>query len=403
MPPRKASPLDNVLGRLDDLDPQNLAILAQRLARARRLLETVFNTIREGIMVIGKGGLIEYANASASELLGFPLKEVGRAVLWKRVPELARTLHLADDGGLRDLSGISREVEVSYPITRVLHVYIVPLLVEDPTAGAQESDRGHAVILSDITEEKESARQHIESEKASSILDLSAGVAHELGNPLNSIIIHLQLARRQLDRMEKSAKRDKVDRAMQVCVDEVARLDGIIKHFLEAVRPIEPDFADMDLVGVLEESLEFLGPELTDSGLTVDVELGEGLPIIVGDRGQIKQVFFNILKNAREATPAGGSIRIRTRSDDQFAYVQIADNGQGIEQNDMPKIFRPYFTTKKEGNGLGMMVVQRIMRAHGGRIGLDSQKGKGTVVTLQFPQKHRRVRMLEGPHAVGGG
>ena len=161
------------------------------------------------------------------------------------------------------------------------------------------------------------------------------------------------------------------------------------------MRPIEPDFADLDLVGVLEESLEFLGPELTDSGLTVDVELGEGLPIIVGDRGQIKQVFFNILKNAREATPAGGSIRIRTRSDDQFAYVQIADNGQGIEQNDMPKIFRPYFTTKREGNGLGMMVVQRIMRAHGGRIGLDSQKGKGTVVTLQFPQKHRRVRMLE--------
>lgn len=393
MPPRKSSPLDNVLGRLDDLDQQNLAILVQRLARERRLLETVFNTIREGIMVIGRRGIIDYANSAAANLLGFQLKEVGRAVLWKQVPELARTLHLADDGALHELSGISREVEISYPAERVLHIYIVPLNIEDPSP-RDESERSHAVILSDITEEKESARQMIESEKVQSIIDLSAGVAHELGNPLNSITIHLQLARKQLARLENDARKEKIERALSVCGDEVARLDGIIKHFLEAVRPMDPDFADLDLVSVLEESLEFLGQELTDAGLSVDVELDSALPTVLGDRGQIKQVFYNIIKNARDATPTGGSIRIRTRSDDQFAYVQIGDNGQGIDQNDMPKIFRPYFTTKKSGNGLGMMVVQRIMRAHGGRIGIDSQKGKGTVVTLQFPQKERRVRLL---------
>jgi signal transduction histidine kinase len=79
--------------------------------------------------------------------------------------------------------------------------------------------------------------------------------------------------------------------------------------------------------------------------------------------------------------------------------VQVGDNGEGIDETALTRIFKPYFTTKETGNGLGMMVVQRIMRAHGGRIGLDSQKGKGTVVTLQFPQKSRRVRMLEGPGA----
>lgn len=394
MSPRKPSPLDNVLGRLDDLDQQNLTILVQRLARERRLLETVFNTIREGIMVIGHGGVIDYANAAASELLGFQIKEVGKAVLWKCVPELARTLHFSDDGGLHELSGISREVEVTYPKERVLNVYIVPLHVENAVV-EEERDRGHAVILSDITEEKESARQRIESEKVQSIIDLSAGVAHELGNPLNSITIHLQLAKKQLEKMESGSRREKVEKALSVCVDEVERLDGIIKHFLEAVRPSTPDFADLDLVVVLEESLEFLGQELTDSGITVDVDLGSGLPTVMGDRGQIKQVFFNILKNAREATPSGGNIRIRTYSDDQFAYVQIGDNGQGIDQSDMPKIFRPYFTTKQNGNGLGMMVVQRIMRTHGGKIGIDSQRGEGTVITLQFPQKQRRVRMLE--------
>jgi two-component system, sporulation sensor kinase E len=394
MPPRKSSPLDNVLGRLDDLDPQNLTILVQRLARERRLLETVFNTIREGIMVIGPGGVIEYANASAAELVGFTLKEVGRAVLWKCVPELARTLHLSGDGALGELSGISREVAVTYPRERVLSVYIVPLHVEETAGYGDERASGQAVIVSDITEEKESARKNIESEKVQSIIDLSAGVAHELGNPLNSITIHLQLARKQLEKMESGSKRDKVEKSLQVCFGEVERLDGIIKHFLEAVRPSEPDLAELDLVAVLEESLEFLGQEILDAGVTVDVDLDGGLPAIMGDRGQIKQVFFNILKNAREATPPKGHIRIRTYADDQFAYVQVGDNGQGIDPGDMPKIFRPYFTTKQNGNGLGMMVVQRIMRAHGGRIGIDSQKGKGTVVTLQFPQKQRRVRML---------
>jgi signal transduction histidine kinase len=393
MSARKSSPLDNVLGRLDDLDQQNLTILVQRLARERRLLETVFNTIREGSLVIGHGGQIEYANASATELLGIPTKDIGKAVLWKYVPELARTLLLGSDGGLRELSGISREVEIGYPKERVLHIYMVPVNTE-AGPGQPESERRHAVILSDITEEKESARRTIETEKVQSVIDLSAGVAHELGNPLNSMTIHLQLARRQLDKLPAGKARDKVASAMQVCVDEVERLDGIIKNFLEAVRPTEPDFADLDLVSVLEETLEFLGQEFTDSGLNVDVDMAGGVPLVLGDRGQIRQVFFNILKNAREATPPGGRIRIRTYADDQFAYVQVGDNGQGIDQADMPRIFRPYFTTKQGGNGLGMMVVQRIMRAHGGKIGIDSQKGRGTVVTLQFPQKNRKVRML---------
>lgn len=395
MSPRKSSPLENVLGRVDDLDQQNLAILVQRLARERRLLETVFNTIREGILVIGRGGVINYANAAAAGLIGFPLKDLGRVVLWKCVPELARTLHLDLVGDLQELSGISREVEVTYPRERVLSVYIVPLHIENAPE-ASEREAGHAVILSDITEEKESARQHLESEKVQSVIDLAAGVAHELGNPLNSITIHLQLARRQAEKLETGARREKLEKALAVCGGEVERLDGIIKHFLEAVRPSEPDLAELDLVSVLEESLEFLGQEITDSGLSVDIDLGSGLPPVMGDRGQVKQVFFNILKNAREATPSGGKIRIRTSFDDEFVYIQIADNGQGIDEKDMPRIFRPYFTTKADGNGLGMMVVQRIMRAHGGRVGLDSQKGKGTVVTLQFPQKQRKVRLLEG-------
>ncbi len=393
---RKGSPLDNVLGRLDDLDPTNLTILVQRLARERRLLETVFNTIREGTLVIGRGGIIEYANAAAARLLGFSLKDVGDSYLWERVPELARTLRLTNDGDLQELAGISREVEVTYPDYRILRVYIVPFQLEDSHGDGEEAgaDR-YAVIVSDVTEEKDSTRKRIEHEKVSSIIHLAAGVAHELGNPLNSLTIHLALMRRQLAKIPNGAPREKLTRNLDICAREVERLDGIIRHFLEAVRPQEPNFADLDLIEVLEEALEFLGQELADAGLQVDVELEDKLPVVRGDRNQLKQVFFNVLKNAREATASGGRIRIRGRSDDAFVYVQIGDTGEGIDEQDLANVFQPYFTTKRSGTGLGMMVVQRIMQDHGGQIGIDSRKGKGTVVTLQLPQKHRRIRYLE--------
>ena len=91
----------------------------------------------------------------------------------------------------------------------------------------------------------------------------------------------------------------------------------------------------------------------------------------------------------------GGTIKVRARSDDEFVFLQIGDSGSGIDKEYLSKVFQPYFSTKKDGHGLGMMIVQRIMRDHGGQIGIDSLSGTGTVVTLQFPQKHRRVRLLE--------
>jgi signal transduction histidine kinase len=109
----------------------------------------------------------------------------------------------------------------------------------------------------------------------------------------------------------------------------------------------------------------------------------------------LKQVFFNLIKNAMEAMQPGGRLSIKIRSDDDSVYVAIADTGSGILPEDLAKLFQPYHTTKVSGHGLGLMIVQRIMRDHGGHVGIESKQGVGTVVTLQFPQKHRRIRMLQ--------
>ena len=125
------------------------------------------------------------------------------------------------------------------------------------------------------------------------------------------------------------------------------------------------------------------------------IEIEGDIPSILGDRGQIKQVFFNLIKNAMEAMSDSGQLKIRARSDNEQVYLQFIDNGSGISQTDMPKIFDAYYTTKDSGHGLGMMIVQRILRDHGGQIAVESQSEVGTIITLQFPQQHIRTRMLE--------
>jgi two-component system, sporulation sensor kinase E len=379
--PKRPDPLDSLVDRVDELDEASRANLISRLARERRLLNMVVNTLREGVIVLEASGRIEYANPSSREMLGLSDRDLANMILWRAVPDLARTLKISAKGVLHEEANVTRELELSYPQKRVVRLYLVP--IEESVEEVQLAR--YAVILSDITQERARTRQEIEDERVKSILELAAGVAHELGNPLNSLNIHLQVMQRQLNRLKDFPNSEKLDKSLSICSGEVERLDSIITHFLEAVRPRKPQLHDLDLIAPLEESVEFLGPELEGAGIRVDIELASSLPPIQGDRDQIKQVFFNVIKNARQAMKAGGIIRIRAFSDDEFVYIQVGDTGEGIPQENLRKVFQPYFSTKQEGHGLGMMIVERIMRDHGGQIGLDSRPSVGTLVTLQFP------------------
>jgi signal transduction histidine kinase len=252
------------------------------------------------------------------------------------------------------------------------------------------------VILADVTRDKLTTEQRIEDERISSILMLAGGVAHELGNPLNSLTIHLQLIARKLKKISPSPEAESIADSVGVCRAEVERLDGIITHFLEAIRPRPPDLSETNVADVLAEVLKFQKREFADRGIAVEAETPAELPSIMADRGQLKQVFFNITKNAMEAMQPGGRLKIRSRADDDSVYLIFGDSGAGIRQEDLAKLFQPYHTTKPGGHGLGLTIVQRIMRAHGGQAGIESREGLGTVITLQFPRKDRRVRMLGG-------
>lgn len=391
---KKPNPLDRLLGRLDHLDSVNLANLVSRLARERGLLEAVLNTIQEGVLIIAESGEVEYGNAAAARLLGIREGELAGAQLWRLLPGLRQTLEgTLSAGGVRP-EVVARELEVSYPQRRFLRLHLVPF---DRPGDAPDADAAHRfiAIVADITQQKLTTEETIENEKINSLILLAGGVAHELGNPLNSLTIHLQLLGRKLKRLKPSRDTVSLEESLRVCTEEVTRLDGIITNFLEAIRPQPPDFSDVNPVEVLEEVLKFQGRELENRSIAVDVQFPAEPTLVLADRNQLKQVFFNLTKNAMEAMAPGGSLRIRQRTDDEHVYLLFGDTGSGIRQEDMARLFEPYHTTKKGGHGLGLMIVHRIMRDHGGQVGIDSKEGVGTVVTLQFPRRHKRVRMLE--------
>ena len=387
---KKNSSLDRVLGRLDTLDSVNLANLVQRLARERGLFEEIFNTLQEGVLVITLDGEIDYANDAAHRLIGIGEDELAGQILWRLVPGLRPSLGAAlEEDTAAALPVVTREFELTYPEHRTVRLYMVPFRGE-----GRGDARRFAVILTDVTRDKQTNAQQIEDERTSSILLLAAGVAHELGNPLNSLTIHLQLMERKLKKLKASKEAESLAESVSVCRAEVARLDGIISNFLDAIRPRPPDLTELDLAEVLTEVLKFQQREFSDRRIAVEADALADLPPVMADRNQLKQVFFNINKNAMDAMQPGGRLKIRARADDESVYLLFGDSGSGIKQEDLVRLFQPYHTTKPDGHGLGLMIVQRIMREHGGQVGIESKEAIGTVVTLQFPRKDRRVRML---------
>lgn len=392
---KSTSSVVRMLERLETLDRATLVALAQRLGRERGLFERVFQVLQEGVLVVDADGAVAYANSAARRMLGVKGADAGGVTLWRLAPGLRPLLAPALDAA----TSLTREIELSYPEPRAVRLYLVPFDAE-PAAGSGGAGsfeaRRFAVVLTDITREKLDTDQRIESERVASIVLLAAGVAHELGNPLNSLTIHLQVVERKLRKLRGVDRKDAeaLGDSLRVCQEEVARLDGIIANFLQAIRPRAPDLADTRLAEVLAEVLAFQERELADRGVTVEVASPAGLPVVLADRDQVKQVFFNLIKNAAEAMPPGGRLRIEAGADEEHVVLAFADNGGGIKPENLARLFEPYHTTKPTGHGLGMMVVQRIMRAHGGQIAVESQVGRGTTVTLQFPLKQRRVKLL---------
>ena len=235
----------------------------------------------------------------------------------------------------------------------------------------------------------------MESERLSALMLLAAGVAHEIGNPLNSLHIHMQLMERRLRKLPGDAA-GPLQESVAVAKEEITRLDSIITQFLRAIRPAPLQTKPEDINGIVRESVAFLEAEIADRNILVEEELLPGLPMLEVDRDQLKQAFYNVIKNAFQAMKSEGILRIRTEMKHDHVLISFADTGGGIPPEQMTSVFLPYFTTKANGSGLGLLIVRRIVRAHGGEIDLVSREGIGLTLTIRLPFHDTRVRLL-GP------
>jgi two-component system, sporulation sensor kinase E len=396
----KAGFVEKLIGRLGKIGPEEVQNYFLRLAQEKGFLETVFNSIQEGIIVTDSKGRITYLNDAACQLFGLEAEDS----LGKRLDERVRGL---DWNALSREGAVSRDMEIFYPTNRFINFYSVPLVIErqDFVAGdavpgpgsatAATGERvGHAIILRDITESRRTEQQTIESERLNALTLLAAGVAHEIGNPLNSLNIHLQLIEREAGKLD-GAKGAELQESVEVARAEINRLDSIISQFLRAIRPTRPQLRPENINTIVEEAVRFFALEIKDRDIVVEQELRSDLPLLELDRDQIKQAFYNVIKNGFEAMKSRGILRIRTDLDESHVIVRFTDTGGGISAENLSRVFEPYFTTKTSGTGLGLLIVRRIVREHGGELSIESSEGKGLTLTIRLPHIDRRVRMLE--------
>jgi PAS domain S-box-containing protein len=368
--------IDKLIKRMDRLEPGEVQSIVLELLREKGLLEKVFEALQEGVILLDPEGQVTYVNRAACQFFGMEKD----AVIGQRLAQGVRGLDW--DGMMTPGTVISRDMEVFYPENRFLNFYITS--IED-----KDTSMGFVMLIRDVTEEQ------LESERLNAFTMLAAGVAHELGNPLNSLTIHLQLLERRLKKM--GTKGQPLREHLDVASSEIKRLDGIISQFLAAIRPTKPQVQRVQIRELLDECLRVLQPELEQAKVTLKLDLRADLPAMPLDAAQIKQAFHNLIRNACQAMPQGGQLTIGGTFTDYEVRLSFEDTGKGINAGQMGKLFQPFSTTRSTGTGLGLLIVRRIIREHGGEIDIESREGHGTRITLWMPLVEKKIRLLTPP------
>jgi signal transduction histidine kinase len=336
----------SVLKHIDKLDAAKLREQYRLVTEEVAFFEMVFNCMNEGAVLYDLHGNAVYRNPAAEAL-----------------PEIEVPFGKAS----------KNEITLSYPEERTLEVQTIPF------------ERGTLAMIRDVSAERARTAEELERGATKSVCDLAAGVAHEIGNPLNAISLNLQMLER--DPSDKEA--------IDICKSQVRRLDGILRSFLGALRPTKPNLSAGSIAEPLKNCLSAMKNQLEERQIKVTLNVPGALPSVALDSDKMEQVFFNLLKNALEAMKDGGAIDIELASDDRDVSITFRDTGFGMNNEQLSHLFEPYRTSKEHGTGLGLMISARIVRDHGGTIAAESKIGEGTTFTVKLPRIERRVRELK--------
>jgi two-component system, NtrC family, sensor kinase len=352
------------------------------LEKAYQFRENIIENCPDALVCIRKGGEIIIFNSAAEKLLGYKKHEViGKMNIVSIYPpggakQIMKLMRSKDPGGPGILQ--KREAALIDKWGREIPVSISAAILYD---SGQES--GSVGVFTDIREKLKLEKQLLRSEKLSSLGKLSAGIAHEINQPLTGVLTFAHLLLRKYKADERTRK------DLETIVRETTRIRGIVQGILDFARETRMQKKPYRIEKVLDQTLEIIIHQQRFFGISLEKDYDPSIPEIVVDSNLMEQVFMNIILNALDAMNGTGTLRVTTRLRDQWAEVSFQDSGHGMPEEVLDKIFDPFFTTKDStegmGMGLGLAVSYGIVRSHNGDIQVTSKPGEGTTFTLRLP------------------
>lgn len=350
-------------------------------------IESVVESIDLAIFALNRRGNVIVWNAAMERHFGGREEALGKHVL--TVFPAFKTEQQGvnwENVLLRNVIEEGRSVEVRrYRIdTRVSDQHPFDIKAFPLSSRGSEAN-GAVVLLRDVKEQIELEEQQLLNARTTSLSNLGASLAHEIRNPLNSISLNVQLLREKLGK-EQEENREELLKNVDVLLGEIRRLNLIIKDFLEFSRPSSMRNELVNPNEIIDSMLELLKEDARRKNVEIIVDFG-ALPEVMLDRNQIKQVFYNIALNAIQATVEDGRLEIVSRRRGDWVVVEFSDNGPGIAEGDLSRIFDLFYTTKEKGTGLGLAIAGKLVENHHGHIGVDSRAGEGAKFSVFLPVK----------------
>ena len=381
-------------------DITNRKLIEDALQISELRYRRLFESAKDGILILdAESGQIVDVNPYLIEMLGFSKEELAGKELWEIGPfkdivasklafaELQRRGYIRYENlPLETREGLVRQVEFVSNSYLAGESRVIQCNIRDITDRKLAEERALAELQNKTHELASMTQQLWQASKLATMGELAASVAHELNNPLATISLHAEVLVGQL------AADDPNRRSLLVIEQEVERMATLVSNLLLFSRRSHRQISTIDIGEELQNSLEFINYHLRSHGINVATDFADDLPSVQADRQQLRQVFLNLLTNASDAMPEGGTLTVRAKqqaleSGAPAVVIEFSDTGIGIEPEDLPKLWESFFTTKPEGKGtgLGLPICRRTVEEHRGTIDIESQPGKGTTVRIILP------------------
>lgn len=385
---------DKIIKNFDKVSDAEKKRIIERLALLSNSQNIIIENLEEGIIAIDINGIIQGINKKACFLLSIPRnsedKAISKCINNTNIGRLILELLEANNTDTKIIKDDKND--------RMLQIDILPL-------GDSGVIIGTLIKIFDITKSYESAQKLKRAEQLASFTTLAAGVAHEIKNPLGSISIYVQLIEKIIKKnMDNDCEcYNEFKDYCNIIKEEISRLEDTINSFLFSVRKLVLNLEDININSLIISTVDFLKYEIENNDIKIDIKFDIENLILKIDERYIKQCLINIIQNSIDSIiekkkhnkSDENNILIKLKLLDNYALISIKDTGIGIKEEELPKIFEPYFTTKRNGTGLGLTNVIRIIEAHNGSFNIESEYGVGSEAIMKLPLMLENQKFLE--------